>query len=75
LDYLVVHDQLRSEGYKSTDVHIAISISGNDATTAKQFLQGFVSLCELGFPSNAVAEALKVKNNNKEAALEVLLSQ
>ncbi|KAJ3214946.1 hypothetical protein HDU67_001034 [Dinochytrium kinnereticum] len=74
LDYLVAFDQLVSEG-RTPDAadHTLDAVGHKDMTAASKFALALEEICELGFATEKVVEALKEVKGDRERALEKVM--
>ncbi|KAH0906357.1 hypothetical protein HID58_038184 [Brassica napus] len=62
-----------ASGLNREAVNIAVANYGDDPTKVQEFANGFAAMREMGFPTNAVAEALFMFDNDTDKALSHLL--
>ncbi|KAG2299222.1 hypothetical protein Bca4012_010791 [Brassica carinata] len=60
-------------GLNREAVNIAVANYGDNPTKVQEFATGFTAIREMGFPTNAVAEALFMFENDTDKALSHLL--
>ncbi|CAH8389399.1 unnamed protein product [Eruca vesicaria subsp. sativa] len=64
---------MKYAGLNREAVNIAVANYGDNPTKVQEFANGFTALREMGFPTNAVADALFMFENDTEKALSHLL--
>ncbi|RKO92880.1 hypothetical protein BDK51DRAFT_44886 [Blyttiomyces helicus] len=74
LDFVIAFQTYRNEGYSLSTVEAALQAYGDDSVACKRFLESHAALEELGFPPERIAEALVLKKNDRDAALDWLVS-
>ncbi|CAN7066577.1 unnamed protein product [Brassica rapa subsp. trilocularis] len=62
-----------ASGLNREAVNIAVANYGDNPTKVQEFANGFAAMREMGFPTNAVAEALFMFDNDTDKALSHLL--
>ncbi|XP_010521373.1 PREDICTED: uncharacterized protein LOC104800282 isoform X2 [Tarenaya hassleriana] len=62
-----------ASGLNREAVGIAVANYGDNPTKVQEFAKGFTLLTEMGFPANAIAEALFMHENDTDKALAHLL--
>ncbi|KAL1206670.1 hypothetical protein V5N11_027230 [Cardamine amara subsp. amara] len=62
-----------ASGLNPEAVNIAVANYGDNPTKVQEFANGFTAIREMGFPTNSVAEALFMFENDTEKALAHLL--
>ncbi|XP_048829610.1 ubiquitin-associated protein 1-like [Brienomyrus brachyistius] len=73
--YLLAHDRLCKLGYDETQVEEALEMFQNCEAKAAEFLHLLTQFKEMGFQQNVIKEALLVHENDRERALEELMTQ
>ncbi|XP_056857869.1 uncharacterized protein LOC130507183, partial [Raphanus sativus] len=64
---------MKYAGLNREAVNIAVANYGDNPTKVHEFANGFSAIREMGFPTNAVADALFMFENDTEKALSHLL--
>uniref|UniRef100_A0A1J3FTG7 UBA domain-containing protein n=1 Tax=Noccaea caerulescens TaxID=107243 RepID=A0A1J3FTG7_NOCCA len=64
---------MKYAGLNREAVNIAVANYGDNPTKVQEFANGFTAIREMGFPTNAVAEALFMFENDTDKALSHLL--
>ncbi|CAN6813098.1 unnamed protein product, partial [Brassica oleracea] len=64
---------MKYAGLNREAVNIAVANYGDNPTKVQEFANGFTALREMGFPTNAVSDALFMFENDTEKALSHLL--
>ncbi|KAL0710303.1 hypothetical protein Bca4012_017281 [Brassica carinata] len=64
---------MKYAGLNREAVNIAVANYGDNPTKVHEFANGFTAIREMGFPTNAVADALFMFENDTEKALSHLL--
>ncbi|KAF8116824.1 hypothetical protein N665_0014s0086 [Sinapis alba] len=64
---------MKYAGLNREAVNIAVANYGDNPTKVQEFANGFTAIREMGFPTNAVADALFMFENDTEKALSHLL--
>ncbi|KAF8114850.1 hypothetical protein N665_0033s0040 [Sinapis alba] len=62
-----------ASGLNREALNIAVANYGDNPTKVQEFANGFTAIQEMGFPTNAVAEALFMFDNDTDKALSHLL--
>ncbi|XP_044050404.1 ubiquitin-associated protein 1-like isoform X2 [Siniperca chuatsi] len=75
LKYLVASDHLCELGYDEAQVEEALEMFQNCESKAAEFLRLLTQFNEMGFQQSAIKEVLLVHENNRERALEELMTR
>ncbi|XP_034736019.1 ubiquitin-associated protein 1-like [Etheostoma cragini] len=75
LKYLVANGRLCEQGYDEAQVEEALEMFQNCESKAAEFLRLLTLFNEMGFQQSAIKEVLLVHENNRERALEELMTR
>lgn len=74
LDFAIAYQEHQQAGFNGDDIVMALGLYNYDMKKERRFLEAFVALAEFGFPRERVREALVMKDNERDAALDYLMT-
>ncbi|KND05196.1 uncharacterized protein SPPG_00856 [Spizellomyces punctatus DAOM BR117] len=75
LDFAIAFEEHRHAGFKGDDIQVAIGLYDHDIAKERTFLEAYTALAEFGFPRERIREALVMKNNDRDQALDYLMQE
>ncbi|TPX59746.1 hypothetical protein SpCBS45565_g07663 [Spizellomyces sp. 'palustris'] len=75
LDFAIAFEEHRQAGFKGEDIQVAIGLYDHDVAKERNFLEAYTALAEFGFPKERIREALVMKNNDRDQALDYLMQE